>query len=176
MGVNLLKTIQHEKLNVELGKMSRKRGKGDLFSVRESYKMLQPRRDIIFPTKGVWVSCAPTKTTFFAWEAAWVRSSHLTSFKEGVGSFPIGAFCMNVIKRWSTVFSCTAMLLGPYGISFSLWLASNGCSPSQLRRCSLAGRGLLRAKKREKVGVQSHYVFFGLFGGKEIVLCLEKGA
>ena len=67
------------------------------------------------------------------------------------------------------------MLLGPYGISFSLWLASNGCSPSQLSRRSLAGRGLLRAKKREKLGVQSHCVFFGLFGGREIALCLEKG-
>ena len=83
---------------------------------------------------------------------------------------------MNVMKRQSTIFSCTALLLGPYGISFSLWLASNGCSLDQLRRRSLARRGLLRAKKREKLGVQSHYVFFGLFGGKEIALCLEKGA
>ena len=41
---------------------------------------------------------------------------------------------MNVMKRRSTIFSCTALFLGPYGISFSLWLVSSGCSPSQFRR------------------------------------------
>ena len=35
--------------------------------------------------------------------------------------------------------------------------------------------GILRAKIREKLGIQSHSTFFGLFGGKKIALCLEKG-
>ena len=43
-----------------------------------------------------------------------------------------------------------------------------------LRRRSLTGRGLLRAKRREKLSVQSHCAVFGLFRGKEIALCLEK--
>ena len=71
MVVNLLKTIKKEKVNAELDKMYWKWGKGDLFSVKEAYKVLQPRRDIIFLVEGVWISCAPTKTTFFTLEAVW---------------------------------------------------------------------------------------------------------
>ena len=39
-----------------------------------------------------------------------VRSSLLTSFKEGVGSFPIGVSYVNVMKRRSTIFSCMGSL------------------------------------------------------------------
>ena len=137
--------------------------------------MLQLRSDIVFLVEGVWVSYVPTKTTFLFGKQLRVRSLHLTSFKEGVGSFLIGVSCVNVMKRRFAIFTCIALLLGPYEISFSLWLASSGCSPCKLRRLSLAGRGLLRAKRREKLDVQSQYSFFCLFGGKEIALYLEKG-
>ena len=33
--------------------------------------MLQPRSGCPFPEKGIWVPCAPIKTTFYAWEAMW---------------------------------------------------------------------------------------------------------
>ena len=33
--------------------------------------MLIPRVTPLFPIKGIWVNCVPTKATFFAWETAW---------------------------------------------------------------------------------------------------------
>ena len=33
--------------------------------------MLNPRANPLFPVKGIWMPCVPTKVTFFAWEAAW---------------------------------------------------------------------------------------------------------
>ena len=33
--------------------------------------MLSPRGIPLFPIKGIWVHCVPTKTTFFAWQATW---------------------------------------------------------------------------------------------------------
>ena len=33
--------------------------------------MLSPRVTSLFPIKGIWVHCVPTKATFFAWEATW---------------------------------------------------------------------------------------------------------
>ena len=103
-----------------------------------------------------------------------VRSSHLTSLK----GWQLSNRCFQCECDEETVHHILlhCSIARSLWISFSLLLASNGCSLDQLRRRSLARRGLLRAKKREKLGVQSHYVFFGLFGGKEIALCLEKGA
>ena len=59
--------------------------------------MLQPRSDSVFPAKGFWVPRAPTKMIFLLGKQLRVRSLPLTNFKEGVGSFPIDAFCVNVM-------------------------------------------------------------------------------
>ena len=40
-------------------------GNAIFFSVREAYKVLQPRVSSIFVVEGIWVPCAPIKTTFF---------------------------------------------------------------------------------------------------------------
>ena len=33
--------------------------------------MLNPGANPLFPGKGIWIPCVPTKATFFAWEATW---------------------------------------------------------------------------------------------------------
>ena len=71
MVVNFLNALQKEKVNSELDKISWKGGKDDLFSVRDANKLLQPIIFSVFPFKCIWVPCALTKTTFFAWEVAW---------------------------------------------------------------------------------------------------------
>ena len=53
MVVNLLNAIKKEKVIVELTKMFWKEGKGDFFSAKEVYIVLQPRSDIIFHAEGV---------------------------------------------------------------------------------------------------------------------------
>ena len=123
----VLNAIQKEKVNVELHKMSWKGGKGDLFSVKEAYKVLQARRDIIFVAEGVWVSCAPTKTTFFTWEAAWGKVLTLDKLQRRGWQLPNRCFLCECDEE-------TVHYILLHGISFSLWLASSGCSPSQLRR------------------------------------------
>ena len=63
-----------------------------------------------------------------------VRPLLLTNFKEGGGGFPIGAICVNVMKRRFTISSCIALFLGPFGIAFSHWLEFSGYFSSWLRR------------------------------------------
>ena len=41
--------------------------KGDRFSVRHVYNVLQPCNSLDFPAKGIWIPNPPTKTSIFAW-------------------------------------------------------------------------------------------------------------
>lgn len=45
-----------------------------VFSVRHAYKILQPCSDLQFTSKGVGVPSVPTKSAFFAREAAWGKA------------------------------------------------------------------------------------------------------
>lgn len=69
--INLLNTLHNKKVSFKVDKICSKVGKGDSLSVREAYRVVQPSVDIVFLVKGIWVRCALTKTTFFAWEATW---------------------------------------------------------------------------------------------------------
>ena len=46
---------------------------GDRFAVREAYMVLSPRTNSVFLAKCIWMSCIPSKSVFFAWEAAWEK-------------------------------------------------------------------------------------------------------
>ena len=60
---------------------------GCSFYVSEACKVLNPRANPLFPGKGIWIPCVPTKATFFAWEATWgkVFNSGQTT-KKGVAT------------------------------------------------------------------------------------------
>ena len=79
--VNLLSALQKESVRSEMDKVIWKGEKGDSFSVREAYKVLQLSPGYSFPEKGMWVSCAPIKTAIFAWEASWGRVLTLDKFQ-----------------------------------------------------------------------------------------------
>ena len=107
-------------------------GKGEkaiFFQLGELIKCCNQEETLFSLLRGFGFLVPQPRQIFLPGKQLGVKSLHLTSFKKGVGSFPIGVFCVNVMKRRSTIFSCTALSLGPYGISFFLWLASNGCSP-----------------------------------------------
>ena len=104
---------------------------------------MHPRSDYVFPVEGVWVPRAPTKMASLPRKQLGVRYLPLTSFKEGVGSFPIGASCVNVMKRRFTIFSCTSLLLGLYGISFSLF-------PQSIKEALINWRRLFKGKDKRK--------------------------
>ena len=92
MVVNLLNALQKEKVTTEPDKISWTGGKGDLFSVREASKVLQPRSDSVFPVEGVWVSLALTKMAFFAWETAWGKVLTLDNLQRRGRQFPNRCF------------------------------------------------------------------------------------
>ena len=82
-----------------------------------------------------------------------VRSLPLTSFKEGVGSFPIGASCVNVMERRFTIFSCTALLLGLYGISFFIVVDDRWVFPKSVKEALINWKGPFKGKIREELGI-----------------------
>ena len=68
---NLLNAMQKERVSSKLDRISWKEAGGDSFSVREAYRVLNPKTTSLIFVKGIWVPCAPTKSAFYAWEAAW---------------------------------------------------------------------------------------------------------
>ena len=71
LAVALLNSLQKERVSSKLDKISWKAPIECSFLVSEAVKVLSPRGTPLFPIKGIWVHCVPTKATFFAWEATW---------------------------------------------------------------------------------------------------------
>ena len=67
----LLNSLQKERVSSEKDNISWKGLIGCSFLVNKAVKVLSPRGTPLFPIKGIWVHCVPTKTTFFAWEATY---------------------------------------------------------------------------------------------------------
>lgn len=67
---NLLRVLPKEKFTTNADRVVWRWNSGDTYSVRKAYFFLQPCFDLQFPSKGVWVPSFPTKSAFFAWEAA----------------------------------------------------------------------------------------------------------
>ena len=68
---NLPSALQKERVTFELDMVSWLGVVGERFSMRETYKVLQPGTTSPFPSKGVWVPSVPTKSAFYSWEATW---------------------------------------------------------------------------------------------------------
>ena len=66
----LLNSLLKERVSSDSDKISWKGPTGSKFSISDAYKVLNPSATPLFPIKGVWVPCVPTKAAFFAWEAA----------------------------------------------------------------------------------------------------------
>lgn len=80
MVLNLLHALQNEKVNSELDRICWTGGKGDHFSIRDAYRVLEPNASFAFLVKGIRVACALTRTTFFTWEAAGGKVLTIFSF------------------------------------------------------------------------------------------------
>lgn len=61
---NLLCAVQKERITSDSNRVAWIGAASDKFSVREAYKVLKPRSPSPFPTKGVWISSVPTRSTF----------------------------------------------------------------------------------------------------------------
>ena len=84
------------------------RGKGDV---------LQSRLLSLFLKKGIWVPCAPTKTTFYAWEATWGK---VLALDRGGGDSSLKDSIFVVAQKSRFTISCFIVLsLAPCGKSFS---------------------------------------------------------
>ena len=64
LAVALLNSFLKERVSSEPDKISWKGLIGCSFSVSEAVKVLCPRGTPLFPIKGIWVHCVPTKTKF----------------------------------------------------------------------------------------------------------------
>ena len=67
--VALLNSLEKERVSSNSDKISWKGPSGYSFSVSDAYKVLNSSATPLFPVKGIWVPCAPTKAAFFVWEA-----------------------------------------------------------------------------------------------------------
>ena len=73
LAANRLGVLKTFRVIAETDRVCWKGADGGSFSVKEDFRLLQPRVASSFPVKGIWVSYGPTKTVFFAWEATWGR-------------------------------------------------------------------------------------------------------
>ena len=74
---NLLNVLQNVRVSSKLDRVPWKGGGGGGggggVSVWEAYRVMSPRTVSVFPAKGIWMSCTPSKLAFFAWEATWEK-------------------------------------------------------------------------------------------------------
>ena len=61
---NLVIGLQNERVTTGLDKVTWKGVASASFSVREAFKSLSSGAAILFPSKGIWVPCVPTKAVF----------------------------------------------------------------------------------------------------------------
>ena len=67
LDVNLLRTLQKDSISLDLYKVIWKGAKAECYSVREAYMVLHLSVCSPFLVKGIWLPCAPLKTTFYVW-------------------------------------------------------------------------------------------------------------
>lgn len=71
---NLLRALQKEKVIEDADRVVWLMNTGDVYPVRQAYKILQPCSDFQFLSKGMWVPSVPPKSALFACEATSGRS------------------------------------------------------------------------------------------------------
>lgn len=107
---------------------SLKRTKGDCYSMREAYKLLQSIPVLSFPRKGIYVSCALVKLPLFLEKQLGPRFPPLTSYKEEDGNSLIGAIFVAAGKRQFITCYFIPLLLDFFRRSSLTWLESIGLS------------------------------------------------
>ena len=139
------------------------------FTISEAFNSLASGSEILFPAKGIWVPNAPTKSAFFAWEAAWGKVLTLEKLQRRGWHLPNKCFlcgyaketihhlllhCPIVSSLWEIIFSL-------FGLS---WVF-----PKTIKEAVLSWKGSFVGKKGLRFGSQFPCAFFGQFGNKEIV-------
>ena len=120
--------------------------------------MLSPRGTSLFPIKGIWVHCVPTKATFFAWEATWGKILTLDKLQRRGWHLPNHCYLYgrneesahHILLHCPVVSHFWALFLSLVGLlSF----------PKRLRRLSSTGRVLLLGKKKHvEIGSTLHFL------------------
>ena len=70
---DLLHVLRGHKPSLEEDSVIWRQGRNGQFRVKEVYSLLTNPNDTGFPSRSIWVARVPTKVTFFAWEATWVK-------------------------------------------------------------------------------------------------------
>ncbi|RVW69343.1 hypothetical protein CK203_054889 [Vitis vinifera] len=101
---NLLVELREYKVTLEEDSVIWKEGDDGLFKVKKAYNMLANPEGVEFPYSNVWVDKVSTKIAFFAWEAAWGRSSLWIGCREEGGNSLTDASCVGVKRKRSIIF------------------------------------------------------------------------
>ena len=86
--VSWLGSLQRERVLTGWDTISWKGVGNGIYSVKEAYRVLHPGPVAHFPVKGIWVPNAPSKSAFYAWEAAWGKGLTLDKFQRREWQFP----------------------------------------------------------------------------------------
>ena len=148
---NLLSALQKEMVTSELDMVSWLGAAGERFSMRETYKVLQPRTTSLFPSKGVWVPSVPTKSAFYSWEATWGKVLTLDQLQRSRWQLPNRCYLCgcaeesvhHILLHCSVVSSLWTIILALVGV--------NWVFPKTIKEALLSWRGSFVGRKRKKI-------------------------
>ena len=179
--VALLNSLQKERVSSDLDKISWKGPAGGSFSISDAFKVLNSSVTPLFPVKGIWVPCVPTKAAFFVWEATWGKILTLDKLQRRGWHLPNRCYlcarneesekrqgCLGLrnltllnkalLGKWTWRFTsdrdCTwkFLITSKYGVDGLGWCSKEVCGPFRV--------GLWKEILKESSWVKENWSFF----------------
>ncbi|RVW49339.1 LINE-1 reverse transcriptase-like [Vitis vinifera] len=143
--------------------------KSGVFSVKSSYRYLEPGGSAMFPYVGIWKASVPPKVAFFAWEASWGKILTLDQLQRRGYSLANRCFlCLAEAETVDHLLLHCVMTRTLWNLLFSLfgveWVLSG-----TVKDTLLGWHGAFVGKIRKKAWQMAPLcIFFGQCGRKEI--------
>ena len=144
----LLSDLQKVKVTCELDRVP---WSGVDFSVRATYKVVQPGSNLSFPSKGIWGPNVPTKSIFYAWEAVWGKILTLDKLQRRGWQLPNCCYlCGCAEESINHILLHCPVLSWLWKIIFAI-VGAHWVFPKTVREVIISWRGSFVGKKRWKV-------------------------
>ena len=150
MAVALLNFLQKERVSFESGKISWKGPIGRYFSVSEAVKVLSLRSTLLFPIKGIWVHCVPTKATFFAWEATWGKILTLDKLQRRGWHLPNHSYLRGCDEESAHHILLHCLVVSHLWVLFLSFVGLSRVFPKMVKEALLSWKCSFVGKKKKK--------------------------
>ena len=149
--MDILNSLQKKRVSFDSDKISWKGPAGCSFSVNEACKVLNSRANPLFPSKGIWIPCIPTKEAFFAWEAAWEKVLTLDKLKRKGWHLPNRCYlCGRDEESIHHILLHCSMVSPLWDLFFSL-IGFSWVFPKTIKDALISWKGSFVGKKRRKI-------------------------